>query len=249
MSADTTDTARTAAATTDGLISVAAHIEAELDEALAAHRLSRPSYLVLGALARAGGEGVGQRELITAMRRTAGTVSVRLGRLERAGMIERRADPEDRRSVTVTITEAGRALHEAAEPAYLRRAERLLAGLPEDAAERIGGDVAAWLRFLEPGEGSTPRLGVAVASAATATRMRRAVGLPDVPGVLVLRVMRNTPASRAGLQRGDLITAAGGQEVRTIADVDRAVRGGGGSAVKLGLVRGADELALAVELG
>ena len=75
----------TATTTADGLISVAAHIEAELEEALAEHRLSRPSYLVLEALDRAGEAGLGQRDLITAMRRTAGTVSIRLGRLERAG--------------------------------------------------------------------------------------------------------------------------------------------------------------------
>ena len=238
----------TATTTADGVISVAAHIEAELEEALAEHRLSRPSYLVLEALDRAGETGLGQRDLITAMRRTAGTVSIRLGRLERAGMIERRADADDRRSVTVTITDAGRALHAAARPGYARRARRLLAGLPEGAPARLGEDVAAWLRFLEPGEGTTPRLGVAVASAATATRMRRAVGLEDIPGVLVLRVMRDTPAARAGVRRGDLITAAAGEEVRTIADVDRAVRGGG-RALELGVVRGAETRTIAVELG
>ena len=163
-------------------------------------------------------------------------------------MIERRADPDDRRSVTVTITEGGRALAAAARRGYARRAQRLLAGLPAGAAARVGEDVAAWLRFLEPGEGTTPRLGVAVASAATATRMRRAVGLDDVPGVLVLRVMRDTPAARAGVGRGDPITAAAGEEVRTIADVDRAVRGGGPT-LELGVVRGAEKLTLTVELG
>ncbi len=37
----------------DTVISVAAHVEAELEEALAEHRLSRPSFLVLDALERA----------------------------------------------------------------------------------------------------------------------------------------------------------------------------------------------------
>lgn len=231
----------------EDLVSVAAHVEAELDEALAEHRLSRPSYLVLGALERAGDAGLGQRELIGAMRRTAGTVSVRLSRLERAGMIVRATDPADRRSVTVTITDAGRKLLAAARPGYVRRAERLIGGLPEGTAERVHRDLAAWLRFLEPSEGTAPQLGVAVAGAATATRMRRAVGLPDVPGVLVVRVMRRSPAAEAGIRRGDLISAAAGDEVRTIGDLDRAVRGGSGR-LTLGVVRGAEELSMDVTL-
>src|SRR6478735_887059 len=83
--------------TADAVISVAAHLDAELGEALGAHRLSRPSYLVLDALDRADGGAANQRDLVAQVRRTAGTMSVRLGRLERAGMIEREPDPENRR--------------------------------------------------------------------------------------------------------------------------------------------------------
>ena len=54
----------------------------------------------------------------------------------------------------------------------------------------------------------TPRLGVAVATAAGAKRMRRAVGLADEAGVLIIRVKRESPADTAGLARGDLVTAA-----------------------------------------
>ena len=66
------------------MITVAAHLEAELEEALAEHRLSRPSYLVLDALERAEGHTLSQRELVARVRRTAGTLSIRLRRLERA---------------------------------------------------------------------------------------------------------------------------------------------------------------------
>src|SRR3954453_14413370 len=91
-------------------ISVAAHIEAELEEALAEHRLTRASFLVLDALERADGQTMNHRDLVTRLRRTSGTLSVRLGRLERARMIEREPDPENRRSVTVTLAERGQAL-------------------------------------------------------------------------------------------------------------------------------------------
>ncbi len=231
----------------DGVISVAAHLESELEEALAEHRLSRPSYLVLEALEQAEGHTLSQRELVSRVRRTAGTMSIRLGRLERARMIEREPDPENRRTVTVTLTERGAALVRAARPAYVQRAERLVAGLPDADAAAIGEPVQRWLAFFEPDERLTPRLGVAVATAAVAKRMRQAVGLADEPGILVIRVKRDSPADTAGLHRGDLVTRAGGEAVRSIGDLDRAVRAADG-ALTLSVLRGADPHELEVSL-
>lgn len=229
----------------DTTISVAAHLEAELEEALAEHRLTRPSYLVLDALERATGQTLNQRELVTHVRRTSGTVSVRLGRLERARMIEREPDPDNRRSVTVTLTERGRKLVRAARPAYRERAERLAAGLADASAVARGLD--AWLAFFEPDERLAPRLGIAVATAAVAKRMRSAVGLPDEPGVIVLRVAGDSAAQAGGVLRGDLITQAGSSAVRSIGDLDRAVRAADG-ALELKVLRGAEPRELQVTL-
>src|ERR1700689_2656356 len=107
----------------DTMISVAAHIEGELEEALAEHRLTRSSFLVLDGLERADGHTLSQRELVNRVRRTSGTLSVRLGRLERVRLISREPDPDNRRSVTVTLTDRGAALVTAARPAYAERAE------------------------------------------------------------------------------------------------------------------------------
>jgi DNA-binding MarR family transcriptional regulator len=231
----------------DGVISVAAHLEAELEEALAEHRLSRPSYLVLDALDRADGHTLTQRELVSRVRRTAGTVSIRLGRLERARMIEREPDPENRRSVTVTLTERGATLAQGARGAYRDRAERLLDGLGEGGADALREPMRSWLQFFEPDERVAPRLGVAVATAAVAKRMRQAVGLTDEPGVLVMRVSRDSPAQAAGLSRGDLVTGAGGAPVRSIGDLDRAVRAADGT-LALAVLRGAEPHELTVAL-
>jgi DNA-binding MarR family transcriptional regulator len=231
----------------DGVISVAAHLESELEEALAEHRLSRPSYLVLDALERSEGHTLSQRELVSRVRRTAGTVSIRLGRLERARMIEREPDPENRRSVTVTLTERGAALAREARRGYAERAGRLVGGLPEGGADGLREPLEAWLGFFEPGERVAPRLGVAVATAAVAKRMRSAVGLADEPGVLVLRVRHDSPAQAGGLSRGDLVTAAGGDPVRSIGDLDRAVRAADG-ALALTVLRGADPHELEITL-
>jgi DNA-binding MarR family transcriptional regulator len=231
----------------DGVISVAAHLEAELEEALAEHRLSRPSYLVLDALERADGHTLTQRELVSRVRRTAGTVSIRLGRLERARMIEREPDPENRRSVTVTLTERGATLVQGARGAYRDRAERLLDGLGEGGAGALREPMRGWLQFFEPDERVAPRLGVAVATAAVAKRMRQAVGLSDEPGVLVMRVRRDSPAQAGGLTRGDLVTGAGGAPVRSIGDLDRAVRAANGT-LALTVLRGAEPHEMTVAL-
>src|SRR4051795_12792597 len=81
----------------------------------------------------------------------------------------------------------------------------LVVALPADAAlrERAGG--------LTRGETPVrPRLGVAIAPAHVARRLRRAVGLPEREGLLVRWVEENGPADRAGIEKGDLIVAAGG---------------------------------------
>jgi DNA-binding MarR family transcriptional regulator len=223
----------------DTTISVAAHLESELDEALASHRLTRPSYLVLDALERANGEALSQRELVARVRRTAGTVSVRLGRLQRAGLITREPDPENRRSVTVTLTDRGREWLRAARPDYEEQAQRLSEALAPAGRTALGEQLASWLSFFEPDARTTPRLGVAVAPNAVAARMRSAVGLPAEPGVLVLRVKSESPAERAGLSRGDLITQAGADSVRSLGDLDRAVRTAPGR-VGLKVLRGAE---------
>ncbi|HWE12391.1 MAG TPA: MarR family transcriptional regulator [Solirubrobacteraceae bacterium] len=230
----------------DTLVSVAAHVEGELEEALAEHRLTRPSFEVLDALEQAERRTLNQRDLVRRVRRTSGTLSVRLGRLERARLIEREPDPENRRSVTVTLTERGRELVLAARPAYAERAQRLLAGVPEAATTSLSAQLSAWLAFFEPDEGVAPRLGVAVATAAVAKRMRRAVGLADEPGILVMRVTRESPAAAAGLTRGDLVTRAGVIPVRSIGDLERAVRTANGS-LTLNVVRGAEPQQLEVQ--
>jgi DNA-binding MarR family transcriptional regulator len=236
-----------ATALVDDVVRAAAHLEPELEEALNEHGLTRPSYLVLLALLGAEEHQLTQRELMASVRRTSGTLSVRLARLERAGYVERERDPDDRRGAIVTLTDRGRERVEAARPAYEETAARLAAGLPDDDREQFAERLRRWLGFFEPDDRVAPRLGVAVAPAAVAQRMRRAVGLPDRHGVLVLRVKRGSAADGAGLARGDLVVGAAGAEVHTIGDLHRALVHAGAS-VALDVVRGVEERAVTVAL-
>src|SRR2546426_915662 len=96
------------------------------------------------------------------------------------------------------------------------------------------------------GRGESParrRLGIALAPAPAARNLRRAVGLPERDGVLVRMVEENSPAAAAGLRQGDLITSAGGQDLRSPDDLFAALdRVGDDGTLALHVVRGADEL-------
>jgi S1-C subfamily serine protease len=81
-----------------------------------------------------------------------------------------------------------------------------------------------------------------------ARRLRRAVGLPDTDGLLIRDVADDSPAARAGLAQGDLITAAAGQPVRTPDDLFDALQAAGGGAITLTITRGTDEQTIQVTL-
>src|SRR3984885_16147885 len=93
-------------------------LEAELEEVLAAHRLSLQSYFVLTALALAPERTLTQKELVSAAGRTSGTTSVRLNRLARAGLIARAKAPHDGRAVRIPLTDRGAQLLDRATGTY-----------------------------------------------------------------------------------------------------------------------------------
>ena len=92
------------------------------------------------------------------------------------------------------------------------------------------------------------RLGIGVAPAHVARRMRRAVGLPDADGLLIRHVEDDSPASRAGLAKGDLIVLAAGRPVSGIDDLFEALGAADGD-IQLVILRGVEELAVDVQLG
>ena len=97
---------------------------------------------------------------------------------------------------------------------------------------------------LQRGESAErPRLGIGIAPSWVANRMRRAVGLADVQGVLVREVEDGSAAQAAGIREGDMITAAGGRPIVEPDDVyDALGTADANSAFPVKLVRGADEL-------
>ena len=118
----------------------------------------------------------------------------------------------------------------------------LILAIPADAALRE--------RVEALGRGEAPqrvRLGVAIAPPRVARRLRRAVGLPERDGLLVRAVEEGSPAERAGIERGDLIVAAGGRELERVDALYEALDGARADGkLELTVVRGTDERTVTV---
>lgn len=86
----------------------AARIEARRERALKPLRLSSADFDVLVTLLRIRSpQGTNPTELVENCMVTSGAITSRLDRLERAGLVERRPDPSDGRSVRVVLTRRG----------------------------------------------------------------------------------------------------------------------------------------------
>jgi S1-C subfamily serine protease len=115
----------------------------------------------------------------------------------------------------------------------------------------IAADTGLRERVEALGRGEAPkrvRLGVAIAPPRVARRLRRAVGLPERDGVLVRAVEDGSPAQRAGIERGDLIVAAGGRELARVDTLYEALDGARAAGrLELTVVRGTEERTISVE--
>jgi DNA-binding MarR family transcriptional regulator len=124
---------------------LALHLDRARKEAFADHGLEPSEFDVLSALRRCGAPyQLSPGQLVGETFVTSGTMTNRVDRLVRKGLVERLPDPSDRRGVQVRLTESGRSTVDAALDALLDREKDLLAGLVGDEADGI----AASLRKL-----------------------------------------------------------------------------------------------------
>ncbi|HTT53295.1 MAG TPA: S1C family serine protease [Streptosporangiaceae bacterium] len=124
-----------------------------------------------------------------------------------------------------------------------RLGEGFYLAIPADPALRGRADALARGESAAP----PPRLGVALAPAHVARRLRRSVGLPEIDGLLIQGVEEESPAARAGLAQGDLIVAAAGQPVHGPDDLFDALQAAGqAGTIQFTVVRGTDERTIQV---
>jgi DNA-binding MarR family transcriptional regulator len=212
--------------------------------------LTTPSFAVIAALRRAGPPYQrSQRALMDALQLTSGTISVRIDRLEREGIVERAPDPGDQRGVLVRLTEKGLRLFDQVTPLHLANEDRLLSALSQEQREQLASLLRTLLLSFEPLDPEDPQhpshwLGASLAPAHVARQMRRAAGLPEVAGLLIQAVAVPGPSAQAGLREGDLIMSANGRAIRSIEDLYEQLRAAGQETVLLDILRGEQRLTL-----
>ncbi|MCH8628035.1 MarR family transcriptional regulator [Arsenicicoccus piscis] len=109
---------------------LARHLDLTRGETFAEHQLEGYEFDVLVALRRAGTPyQLSPGRLVQQTLVTSGTMTNRVDRLAARGLVTRSPDPDDRRGVIVTLTEAGKEVVDAAFSELLDRERRLLAGL------------------------------------------------------------------------------------------------------------------------
>src|SRR5205085_9274315 len=113
---------------------LARHLDRQRSLVFARHDLETWTFDVLSALRRADGQQLSPGQLLAQTLVTSGTMTNRIDRLEERGLVRRRADPADARSVRVQLTADGRRRVDGALQDLVAREDAILGTL--DSAER-----------------------------------------------------------------------------------------------------------------
>ena len=112
--------------------------QSSLSTLLARYDLNNASFDVLTALRRSGSPfRMTSTELSKTMLVTTGGVTLRVDRLEKSGLVERKRDPDDRRVVYVCLTTTGLSLIDDATTAHFQNELRLLSGLDDEQRRQL----------------------------------------------------------------------------------------------------------------
>ena len=238
-----------------GVVTRLARVRGYLDAAVAAvfaeFGLTAADFLVIVTLRRSGPPyQMPQARLMDALGLTSGTVSVRLDRLVRRGIVTRAPDPASARASLVQLTGPGLALFDQVAPVHLANEDRLLAALSGDERQALAGLLRRLLASFEAHDTDVAgQLGLTLEPAHLAQQRRQAVGLAHRPGMLVAAVRPGSPGAAAGIERGDLLTHLDGRPAISGTGLALLLDGlAGRDAVAATIVRGNDESTLEIRL-
>lgn len=117
-------------ATFGRLARLTALLRSEMDKTWKKYGLNQASFDVLATLRRSGKpDGLSPGELLELTMVTSGTMTNRVDQLVKAGLVERRPNPDDRRGFLVRLTKAGFSTIEKAVSDHTDTQHRLLKGL------------------------------------------------------------------------------------------------------------------------
>ena len=123
-----------------------------IEATLQRHDLRLSDFDVLATLRRLGPPYVAAPSRVTqSLMLSPATLTSRLDRLENMGLVERRADPEDRRSLLVALTDAGFDRVDAAVTDHVETEEEILGVLTAKQRRSLDDALSALLQSLESG--------------------------------------------------------------------------------------------------
>lgn len=115
-------------------------LERALSEHFAAHDLQRYEFDILATLRRAGHPfRLTPGALIETSMVTSGAITNRIDRLSAKGLVTRETDPDNRRSVLITLTARGRELVDEVVASHVANEVRLLESLSAREQEQLAG--------------------------------------------------------------------------------------------------------------
>ncbi|WP_429170894.1 MarR family winged helix-turn-helix transcriptional regulator [Ensifer sp. LBL] len=113
---------------------VSTHVGREIEKSFSERGLNASSFDVLATLRRSGPPyRLSPGELLDTTMVSSGTMTNRIDQLEKAGLVERIANPEDRRGVIIALTEEGLRRVDEAATAHVANQHRVVSALsPEE---------------------------------------------------------------------------------------------------------------------
>ena len=129
---------------------LARHLTREMEKTFAAYDLNFASFDVLATLRRSGPpHRLSPGALMDAMMITSGTMTNRIDQLAKRGLVERVAQPEDRRSVLIALTDEGFSLIDRAVESHVATQKRLTAGLSPSDRQALDALLKTYLATFE----------------------------------------------------------------------------------------------------
>jgi len=126
------------------------HLGREVEAVLLKHGISSSAFDVLATLRRAGSPyQLSPGDLLAMTMVSSGTMTNRIDQLEKAGLVERIHNPQDRRSVLISLTKRGFAVVEEAVGAHVENQHRLVAHLSEEERATLDGLLKRFLQDFE----------------------------------------------------------------------------------------------------
>ena len=122
----------------------------EMDKTFTEHDLNHASFDVLATLRRSGKPyALSPNELLATMMITSGTMTNRIDRLVKAGLVKRIPNPNDGRGFIISLTESGFSLIDKTVTAHVSTQTRLTSGLSAKEQQQLNELLCKFLNSIE----------------------------------------------------------------------------------------------------